>query len=249
MIPARKQRLFRAWFGRHAVQRLRGAFSAVRVSGLEHLKAAAAAGPVLIVSNHTAWWDPLVALALVDRWLGLDGYAMMDEKNLRRLPFFGLVGAFGVDLARPGDGGAAIGYAAGLLDRPGRVVWVFSQGRERPVTERPLHFRRGAAALARQAGVLTVPIALRYEHQGLERPAVYLHVGAPLPPDDEVARGRQRQESAVAQGLDAIEAALQQDRARGWPALVEAPEPWLGRLATAALAWLSRGLLSRPQLE
>ena len=132
MIPARKHRLFRWWFSGHARSRLRAAFSAVRAEGMDHLRAALAAGPALIVSNHTSWWDPMVVLYLTERVLRCDGHAMMDAANLRRLPFFAMVGAFGVDLADPADGASAMRYAARLLSAPGRMVWVFPQGRERP---------------------------------------------------------------------------------------------------------------------
>ena len=36
------------------------------------------------------------------------------------------------------DGASAMRYAARLLDRPRRLVWIFPQGAERPVTLRPL---------------------------------------------------------------------------------------------------------------
>ena len=140
MIPARKHRLFRWWFGGHARARLRAGFSAVRAEGMDHLRAALAAGPVLIV------------LYLTEHALRCDGHAMMDAQNLQRLPFFAMVGAFGVDLANPSDGASAMRYAARLLNAPGRMVWVFPQGRERPVTERPLAFRAGSAEVAREVG-------------------------------------------------------------------------------------------------
>ena len=116
MIPARKGRLFRAWFAGHARTRLHDAFAAVRASGLDGARAALAAGPVQIVSNHTSWWDPLVVLYLTEHVLRCDGHAMMDAANLRRLPFFARVGAFGVDRTSAADGAAAIRYAARLLD-------------------------------------------------------------------------------------------------------------------------------------
>lgn len=131
MIPARKSRWFTAWFARHARARIAGTFGRVLVSGADELRAACAAGPVLVVANHTSWWDPLVALWLTNVVVHVDSFAMMDAANLRRLPFFGKVGAFGVDLDEAADGASAIRYAARLLDAPGRVVWIYPEGRER----------------------------------------------------------------------------------------------------------------------
>ena len=110
MIPARKHRLFRWWFSGHARSRLRAAFSAVRAEGMDHLRAALAAGPALIVSNHTSWWDPMVVLYLTERVLRCDGHAMMDAAVDQ-----GLVEA--VEPRR--HGGLVRGPGAGDVLRPG----------------------------------------------------------------------------------------------------------------------------------
>ncbi|MFO0631036.1 MAG: lysophospholipid acyltransferase family protein [Polyangiales bacterium] len=143
VIPARKHRWFTRWFTAQARGRLRRTFSSVRVQGLDALRALTDAEPLVVVSNHTAWWDPLVVLYLQEL-LANETYAMMNAQNLERLPFFALVGAFGVDVANPADGASAMRYAARLLDRPRRLVWIFPQGAERPVTLRPLGFRLAA---------------------------------------------------------------------------------------------------------
>lgn len=248
MIPARKQRWFGAWFARHAEARIRAGFAGLHVRGMHHLQTAALKGPVLIVSNHSAWWDPLLALVLVDRLCRLDGYAMMDANNLRRLPFFGLVGAFGVDLDQPRDGGLALRYAARLLDRPGRVCWVYPQGAERPHTA-PLRFKPGSGALARLAPqATTVPIAIRYEHGGLERPEIYVDLGPPLPGTPDAAQNTAVQELAVSLGLAGLDAAICDGDRRGFQTFYPWSEPWLARVMTRALAWLTRPLrLSRAE--
>lgn len=244
MIAARKNRWFNAWFSRHAEGRIRASFCAMRVRGLEHLREAAARGPVLIVSNHTSWWDPLVCLTLVQRVLGLDGYAMMDAKNLRKLPFFALVGAFGVDLDSPADGAAALREAARLLDRPGRVVWIFPQGAERPHTERPLAFKPGSGAvsrLARQAEV--VPLALRYAHGGVERPELLVDIAPAQRGGRDVEANRAAQERAVTEAMDRLEQVLGDPERDGFQTLFALREPALARWATAALSLLARALL------
>ncbi|MDF1564125.1 MAG: lysophospholipid acyltransferase family protein [Deltaproteobacteria bacterium] len=242
MIPARKRRLFRAWFGRQIEGRLRRTFGALEIHGLPRLEAALAEGPVVVVSNHSAWWDALVILQLVDRILHADGHALMDAKNLRERPFFAKVGAFGVDLDDPRDGARAIRYAAGLLDGPGRLVWVFPQGRERPESARPLGFQPGAAAIARLAkGCQVVPVGLRYVFGEAEHPEIQLAVGEPLAPEREVDAGRRRQEEEVEALLGALERYLD-----GGPApapetrrTLERRPDRLGALAERMLAWMT----------
>lgn len=240
MTPARKRAWFRRWFAGHVAGRMRRAFETVRVAGLQHLRDALASGPVVVVSNHVSWWDPMVALVLTERVVPCDSYAMMDERNLRRLPFLGLIGGFGVDLTSASDGAAVIRYAARLLDGPGRAVWVFPQGRERPHTERPLGFRAGSAEVARVAKAATVPLALRYEFMHTERPHLLVDVGEALPHQRDVQAGRERHERHVTEALDRIDTALREGALDRYETVLRAPEPVVGPLAERALAWLTR---------
>jgi 1-acyl-sn-glycerol-3-phosphate acyltransferase len=208
VIPARKSPLFDAWFTRHARTRIARSFESLRIAGLDQARAAAERAPLLVVSNHTSWWDPLVAL-VVSHALGADGYALMDARNLRRLPFFARVGGFGADLTDATDGAHAIRYAARRLDRPGSLVWIFPQGRERPLTARPLGFMGGSAAVARVAkSATTIPAALRYEFGETERPTLYVALGAPLPAERDVTRARALHEEGVLRALGQIDDAI-----------------------------------------
>lgn len=243
MIEPRKSRLFNAWFASHARGRIHGAFGRVLVRGVAEARRAAAESPLLVVSNHTSWWDPLVALHASTHLLGADGHALMDAKNLRRLPFFALVGAFGVDLDRPADGAAAIRHAAKLLDRPGRLVWIFPQGAERPVNERPLAFREGAASVARVAKrAVTIPAAVRYEIAGEELPRLYLSFGAPLPYERDASRARAAQEDAVLGELAAIDAEIggRPVPGEGFSVIHRREPSWPARLAEWMLAAMTR---------
>jgi 1-acyl-sn-glycerol-3-phosphate acyltransferase len=242
VIEADKWAPFEAWFLGRARARLRAGFTALKVRGAEHVREAAARGPQLWVGNHTSWWDPLVVFYLSRAFFGLDGHAMMDASNLQKLPFFSRIGAFGVDLADPADGARALRYAARLL-RGGerRMVTVFAQGRERPVTERPLAFRPGSAELARLAPAASVlPFALRYEMQGEEKPYAYAAFGAPLAPERSVVAARAAQEAAVAGLLDDLERALCTGELSAYTALFVSRSA-LAPLATEALAWAFRG--------
>lgn len=240
MIPARRSALFAAWFSRHCDQRLRRSFHEVRVLGLQTLREAARRGPVLVVSNHTAWWDPLMAVYLTQRVLKLQAYAMMDASNLQRLPFFAKVGAFGVDRSNPHDGARALRYAAKLLHSPGQLVWIFAQGDERPIAE-PLEFRPGSAELARIARRATVlPLALRYEHGGAEKPYALVAIGEPLGTSSDTETTRLDQQRAVAAQMERLEAVARSKDYDHMVSLQTARVSWLGLLAERILAWVTR---------
>ncbi len=170
---------------------------------------AATAGPVVVVSNHSAYWDPIVVIHLVLGHARLEGFAMMDAANLRRRPFFALVGGFGVDLTDARDGARAVRYAASLLNAPRRLVWIFPEGRERAVSRAPLDFKGGAAAVARAAPrSVTIPAAIRYVHASEPSPKVFVSFGAPLPASRDIEATRARQQRAVEAELGVIDDAI-----------------------------------------
>jgi 1-acyl-sn-glycerol-3-phosphate acyltransferase len=243
-----KSALFNAWFAAHARHRIQKAFGRFFARGIDAVRGRSTAAPLLVVSNHTSWWDPLVILHASTHLLGADGHAMMAAENLRRLPFFALVGAFGVELDRPASGAAALRHAARLLDRPGRLVWIFPQGAERPITE-PLAFREGAAQVARVAArAATIPAAIRYEHAAEELPRLYLSFGGELPRTRDAGEGRAAQEAAVRAELEAIDAAIAGRDVPGEAfTLIHRRDPWWpARLAERSLALLTRPFVRRP---
>ncbi|MEZ4392246.1 MAG: lysophospholipid acyltransferase family protein [Polyangiales bacterium] len=247
MIPSQKSRAFSWWFSRHAQRRIEDAFSSARVAGLEHAREALRAGPFVAVSNHTSWWDPLTVLWLTHRVLGADLYALMNAANLRRLPFFGLVGAVGVDREAPGDGALATAEAVRLLDAPRRVVWVFAQGDERAISLRPLGFRRGSAEVSRASQAPAVPFALRYEHGAEERPMLLVRVGAPIAPTHDAVALREAHEQAVTALLDRVDADLRAADLAAYETLHARGPSALGVLAEGCLSVMTRPFAKVPR--
>lgn len=180
MIPARKSAVFNAvlrpWMGRV----LRRRFFNLRVAGGGHLDALDPGHPAVGCVNHTNWWDGFVLYELSRRLVRHEIYLAMEERNLRRYPFFPWMGAFGLDLADPRAG---LRYAVRLLrGGPGRLVWMFVQGRLAP-GHVPIEARPGARWLARQAGAQVIPLVIRYEWLLESRPTILVRVGPPLPAD------------------------------------------------------------------
>jgi 1-acyl-sn-glycerol-3-phosphate acyltransferase len=223
MIETRRRRWFEHFFAWHVRRRFAARFSAVRVAGLEHMRAERERRPILMVCNHTSWWDPLVMFDLSFRTLGLEGHALMDAKNLRALPMLGWIGAFGVELGDKEDGERAVRYGASLLSRPGKFVGVYPQGRERPVTERPLGFRTGAARMALLAPVepAILPVSVRYEHGRHEKPEALVRVGPAVPRAGDERALTEALESAVASLLDETQRAVHAGEHRAWPVHID----------------------------
>jgi 1-acyl-sn-glycerol-3-phosphate acyltransferase len=255
VIEARKVGWFERWFARQVRARLAAQFEAVRIGGLDAFTEAAREGPLLVVCNHTAYWDSMLAIALVTGELRLDGYALMEASNLRRFPFLGRVGGFGVERDVPGDGERVLAYGAERLSGPGRVVWVFPQGREAPAERRPLVFRRGAAVMALEASkraeragaapVRWVPAAVSYVYGREPRATVFLRFGTPqvVPSEAGPEAVAEQQAAAVTALLDALRAdeeAWVDTAEHRLPAIIEGTPDRLGAALTWALGRLTR---------
>ncbi len=104
---------FRRFFTRH--------MNALRVARWGVPDRLAGAGPVVVYSNHPAWWDAVVYILAADHFLpDHESYAPIDAAMLKRYGFFGRIGAFGVDLdTRARRGGRSCAAGADILSRAG----------------------------------------------------------------------------------------------------------------------------------
>lgn len=153
------------------------------VSGLEQARSALATRPLIFAANHVAWWDPLLLLVL-DEALGGTGWAVMDATNLRTLPFMGWVGALPLDRSSHERSRQSLEASADLLDRPGRALWIFPQGRQRPAHLRPLDLKPGIGILCDRNPVDVVAVSVNYLFLERDRPAAVVRFSAPVASSD-----------------------------------------------------------------
>ena len=178
--PARRRSPFWSTVAaRYARWRIGRSLEGVYVAGLDAARRHLAEGPVLFASTHVAWWDGLV-MKCVDAALHADGHVLLDAPTLDRLPWLGRLGALPIDRRGWVTARRDLRHAAAVLDRPGRALWFFPQGRQRPSWLRPLDLQPGITFLARHRGVRVIPVALQYGFREDARPAAVLHLGEPV---------------------------------------------------------------------
>jgi 1-acyl-sn-glycerol-3-phosphate acyltransferase len=126
----------------------------------------------------------------------------MDADNLRRLPFFGWIGAVSLDRGNSRNAYRDLKRSLQLLNRPGRVMWVFAQGRQRPPHLRPLDLQRGVAFLTQQSGAPVVPLSISYLYGDAPRPRLYLHFGEAMAESDGRRSWMKELEARLIGGLE-----------------------------------------------
>ncbi len=176
LLAARKRAPLDRLYAAYGRRLLRRAFAQLRIGG-----AAFPCGdaPTIAFLNHSAWWDPIVALFLSHDLFRRDGVGLMQGAQLLRYPFFRRVGCFGATTTSLDDARRVSAHAAELVRaRARRTLWLFPQGELLPAGA-PLRFRSGTVRIARAIPeAQLVPIALRYTFRDSQRPELTVRVGA-----------------------------------------------------------------------
>jgi 1-acyl-sn-glycerol-3-phosphate acyltransferase len=214
LLRPRKQAMLErlyAWYGRRL---LRSSFARLWIHGAMP----SVTQPLIAVANHSAWWDPIVALYLSHEPFRRDQYGIMEGKQLARYPFFRRLGAFGTTGTGPMEARALADLASRILTGgSNRLLWVFPQGALLPAAV-PMRFRSGAARLARRcADAVVVPIAIRYPMTNDRRPECVVRIGDPTDLRGYSAKtATVALEAAVERELAAIDDDLLRDRRGGY---------------------------------
>ncbi|MBJ6124166.1 lysophospholipid acyltransferase family protein [Microvirga splendida] len=209
---------FRRYFTRH--------MNALRIAAWG-MPAAPASGPVIVYSNHPAWWDAAVYIIAADRFLpSYESYAPIDAAMLKQYGVFGRIGAFGVDLESPRGAADFLRASAEILSSPDRALWITAQGHFSDVRERPLGLKAGVARLPELApGCTIIPLAIEYGFW-LERGAeTFIAFGKPMRGEDLLSLARparlDRLEGELATTLDRLSADVQSRDPARFRALLE----------------------------
>jgi 1-acyl-sn-glycerol-3-phosphate acyltransferase len=199
-----------AAFSRYARRYVRRRFHAVRLSR-SGAPFPTASEPVLVVLNHTAWWDPLIGVVLSREFGPRDHFAAIDARAVRKYRFFQKLGFVGVDTQSVRGAAEFLRMGRAILSQPNRAFWVTAQGRFTDVRARPLALRSGVGHLAaRLESGIVLPVAVEYTFWTESTPEALVRIGEPLRiADHPASTGKQwtaRIEVALTHTLDALSA-------------------------------------------
>lgn len=180
MLEANKSRLFErifAIYNRHLIKRR---FHSLEVSGFEFLLDKNFNTPLIIYCNHSSWWDGLIVFQILYE-AGLNGFVIMEEKNLRKYPLFRRLGAFSVVRENPREALKSINYAAKLLNEDAKkTLWMFPQGEILPNDLRPIKFYGGLAKIVEKVGKCRLAsLSMRYDFCAEFKPQIFVKIEEP----------------------------------------------------------------------
>lgn len=147
--------------------------------------------PLLLIPNHSTWWDGFFVYLLNKEFLKRETYLMMLDRQLAKYKFFSRIGAFGIT---PGDRKnvlESLNYTVELLQKRNVMITMFPQGILLPWGKRPLNFKKGIEAIIRSYGkpINILPLAMRAEYGGEQRAEVFFQFGQNFVVDTRSFRG------------------------------------------------------------
>lgn len=142
------------------------------------------AGPLLLYTNHPAWWDPLIAHFLNRQLFApRQFYAPIDAAALQQYRVFGKLGFFGVELGTTSGAAEFLRTSMAILESPHTALWITPEGRFADPRDHAAPLMPGLAHLCTKltAGAV-IPLALEYVFWQERLPLCLVKFGEPLEP-------------------------------------------------------------------
>ncbi len=165
MIAATHSRPVVAFFNAYAKWKLRRHFSEV----LANPPALDTSKSLLVIANHSSWWDGFTFLWVNIRHWRRKYFILMLEDELAKRPLFAKAGAFGI---QPGtrDVVNTLRYAAEVLSHPENVMVIFPQGRIESVHTETLTFQQGVERIVADSNRVQILFAVCLPDFGTAKP-------------------------------------------------------------------------------
>lgn len=145
--------------------------------------------PLLLLPNHSSWWDGFFIYLLNKKVLKRDAYLMMLEDQLEHNRFFARLGAYSIDPANFSGLRQSLNFTIEILERYPKhaLVCIFPQGLLQPWSKRPLEYRKGIDWIVKrtQHPMTIIQLAIKAEFMLEQRPEVFLKFGNPIYTDTQ----------------------------------------------------------------
>lgn len=189
---------FRRYFTRH--------MNALRMPPWGAPRLPAEPAPVVLYTNHPAWWDAATYVIAGDLFFrDRQGYAPIDAEMLEAYGFMKRIGGYGIDLESPRGAAHFLAASADILSRDDSVIFLAAQGRFMDVRARPIGLKAGVARLPEIAPhALFVPLAIEYQFWEQRGAEAFIAFGAPERGSDLLALSREARRDHLEERLTAV---------------------------------------------
>ncbi|NUM80027.1 1-acyl-sn-glycerol-3-phosphate acyltransferase [bacterium] len=141
-----------------------------RIVLIGHVPTIDPALPMLLLPNHTTWWDGFFIYLLNREIFRRQIYMMMLEEQLRRYWFFSKIGCYSIS---PTSVRASLEYTQKILRSGSTLVCMYPQG-ELVSTHAPIIYKHGVEWICRGQRVQLIQTAMKIEYSHKPKPDVFI---------------------------------------------------------------------------
>jgi 1-acyl-sn-glycerol-3-phosphate acyltransferase len=181
LIKARHNALANAIFQPYILWLFRRHFHSLQLLG--PVPSLACDEPILLLPNHSSWWDGFFLNFLNQRLLKRALYLMMLNEQLTKNHFFSYLGVFSMDPQNRSHLRRSLHYALQVLQETSSpLLVIFPQGELTPWQYRPFIYRPGVEWLWRKSRrpLTIVPVAIKIEFLQEQRADAFIKLGEPI---------------------------------------------------------------------
>jgi len=178
-IPAKENRLFITMFRQYVWWLFRRRFNAVYV---RQDYTPTSSSRSIYYGNHNSWWDGLIPLLLNEYILKQQARAIMEDKQMKKYPFFKWIGAFSVDRGNSRRAIYTLRYALQSMNRDNAALYLYPEGTIVPFI-RSLHpsYEGGLTWLATKlSNVDIVPMHIYINTHNSHKPELLIWLSYPV---------------------------------------------------------------------
>ncbi len=177
MIEAKQQPWAEAFFRPYVFRLMKRHFS--RIVLLGKLPALPPELSVLLLPNHSSWWDGFLVYLLKEKIFLRPLYLMMLEEQLQHYRFFQRLGAYSIAPGKTKSVALSLNYTLQLLQHGCNLVCIFPQGELRPWQRRPLGYQRITDWLLNRLNrsITVLPLGIRLTFHDERKPVALLKFG------------------------------------------------------------------------
>ncbi len=189
MIPAQHNKYADWLFRVYILQLFRKHFYAIHLLGERpQVKANV---PMLLLPNHSSWWDGFFIYLLNIRLWHRPTFLMMLEEQLKKNPFFRFLGAYSLDPHSAAGIRQSFKYTLNIFRTSYEKacnICIFPQGELLPWGHRPLGYKPGVMWLLNKVDrpIQIIQLAIRVEMLAQQRPEVFFMFSSIEPRKDSL---------------------------------------------------------------
>ena len=180
MIEAKHNKLAHMVFKTYLMRLFRKNFTSMHILG--SIPDLPADQPLIILPNHSSWWDGFFVYHLNSVYFERPLYLMMLQEQLNNYPFFRRIGAYGINPENPDAVRKSISYTTRVINQPAircAAVCIFPQGELISWYQQPLIFKKGIDVIIRriQKPTAVLQLIIRIEFLEEQFPQVFFQFG------------------------------------------------------------------------